>query len=71
MDPSICHPLPDSLPLELAALIEPLAVAWHVANISEIADFSDHSVLILGGGPVGIALIFVLRARGAKQILVS
>ncbi|OCL11681.1 hypothetical protein AOQ84DRAFT_335503 [Glonium stellatum] len=49
----------------------PLAVAWHAANISEIADFSNRSVLILGGGPVGIALIFVLRARHAKQILVS
>lgn len=71
VDPSMCHPLPDSVPLELAALIEPLAVVWHAANISEIADFSDHWVLILGGGPVGIALIFVLRTRGAKQILVS
>lgn len=66
----MCHPLPDSVPLELAALIEPLAIAWYTTNISKIANFSDHSVLILGSDPVGIALIFVLRARGAKQILV-
>lgn len=71
VDPAMCYPLPESVPLELAALIEPLAVAWHAANLIEIDDFGGRFVLILGGGPVGIALVFVLKARGAKKIFVS
>jgi threonine dehydrogenase-like Zn-dependent dehydrogenase len=31
----------------------------------------DSNILILGGGPIGIAVIQALRARGCGQILVS
>jgi threonine dehydrogenase-like Zn-dependent dehydrogenase len=71
IDAKLCHPLPDSVDLNLAALIEPLAVAWHAVEISGLTDWASKSVLILGGGPVGIAHIFVLRAKGCKQIFVS
>jgi threonine dehydrogenase-like Zn-dependent dehydrogenase len=71
IDAKLCYPLPDSVDLSLAALIEPLAVAWHAIEISGLTDWSSKSVLILGGGPVGIAHIFVLRAKGCKQIFVS
>ncbi|KAF2734380.1 threonine dehydrogenase [Polyplosphaeria fusca] len=67
----MCYPLPDSVDLKLAALIEPLVVAWHAIALVGIDDWSKQSVLILGGGPVGIAHIFVLRAHGCKQIYVS
>lgn len=71
IDAKLCYPLPDSVDLSLAALIEPLAVAWHAVEISGISDWTSRSVLILGGGPVGIAHIYVLRAKGCKQIFVS
>ncbi|KAF2279773.1 threonine dehydrogenase [Westerdykella ornata] len=71
VDAKMCYPLPDSVDLSLAALIEPLAVAWHAIEICDIPDWADKSVLILGGGPVGIAHVHVLRARGCKRILVS
>jgi len=51
---SICVPtksafkLPDSIPLDVGALVEPLAVAWHAVKISGIK--SGESALILGGG---------------------
>ena len=52
-----------------AALVEPLAVAWHAVNMSpfKVGD----SVLILGGGPIGLAVVQVLVAKGAEKIIVS
>jgi threonine dehydrogenase-like Zn-dependent dehydrogenase len=62
-------PLPDSIPLDIAALVEPLAVGWHAVSRSPLK--KDSSVLILGGGPVGIAVIHALKARGCGKIIVS
>ncbi|KAJ4298879.1 hypothetical protein N0V90_004122 [Kalmusia sp. IMI 367209] len=66
-----CYPLPESVDLGLAALIEPLAVAWHAVTLCGIKSWSDKSVLVLGGGPIGIAHISVLRAKGCRKIFVS
>lgn len=49
--------------------MEPLAVAWHAVNISPFK--KGDSVLILGGGPIGLAVIQTLKARGAEKIIVS
>jgi len=51
------------------ALIEPLAVGWHATKISPFK--KGDSVLILGGGPIGISVILALLARGAEKIIVS
>ena len=71
IDAKLCYPLPESVDIALAALIEPLAVAWHAVELCNVSDWATQSVLIVGGGPVGIAHIFVLRAKGCKQIYVS
>jgi D-arabinose 1-dehydrogenase-like Zn-dependent alcohol dehydrogenase len=42
---------PDNVGLDLAALVEPLAVGWHAVNSSPFKP-SD-TALILGGGPIG------------------
>lgn len=68
--------------LAAAALIEPLAVAWHALNLflsispcqtahQNEADLSTVPILVIGAGPVGIAMSYVLQARGAKTIYVS
>lgn len=44
-------------------------MAWHAVNISPFK--KGDSVLILGGGPIGLAVIQVLKARGAGKIIVS
>ncbi|KAF4626719.1 hypothetical protein G7Y89_g11438 [Cudoniella acicularis] len=62
-------PLPDNIPLDIAALVEPLAVGWHAVSRSPLK--SDSDVLILGGGPIGIAVIHALKARGCGKIIVS
>lgn len=61
--------LPDFLPMDVGALVEPLSVAWHG---SRVANFTPgKTALILGAGPIGLAMILVLKAKGAKKIVVS
>ncbi|PLB49056.1 GroES-like protein [Aspergillus steynii IBT 23096] len=65
---SSVHALPEEVDLAAAALIEPLAVAWHAVRLSGVL---STPILIMGGGPVGVAVAFVLRARGAERTIVS
>jgi len=60
--------LPDQLPLDLAAMIEPLAVACHDVRMGEVAP-GEYAVVI-GGGPIGALIALVARANGAR-VLVS
>lgn len=60
---------PDNVGLDVAALVEPLAVGWHAVNSSPFKP-SD-TALVLGGGPIGLSVIQALRARGCKQIICS
>ncbi|MCJ1456333.1 hypothetical protein MMC28_006694 [Mycoblastus sanguinarius] len=63
------YEIPNSVSMEVAALVEPLSVAWHAVNISPFK--KGDSVLILGGGPIGLAVIQALKAKGAEKIIVS
>ena len=63
-----CHHLPATLSLQLGALIEPLAVACHDVRRGRIR--SGEQVLVMGGGPIGVLIAFVLREKGAS-VLVS
>lgn len=61
--------LPDSVPLEAGALVEPLSVAWHCVRISGFQHGQD--AVILGAGPIGLALLLALKVWGARTIMVS
>ncbi|MCR9078962.1 MAG: alcohol dehydrogenase catalytic domain-containing protein [Hyphomonadaceae bacterium] len=61
--------IPRGVDWEFGALVEPLAVALHGLNMSRFAPGDD--VLIVGAGPVGIALIQWLRLSGARNIVVT
>ena len=61
--------LPDNIPLEVGALIEPLAVGWHAVDISPYKE--GDSVLVLGGGPIGLAVVQALVGKKCKNIIVS
>lgn len=71
VNPRMCYDLPDETNLENAVIIEPLAVGRHALAISEIQDFGKLSILVLGGGPVGISTLYNLRAAGASKVFVS
>lgn len=61
--------LPKGIDLDVGALVEPLAVAWHAVDASNIGDLKEPTALVLGGGPIGLSVIQVLRARGAKTVI--
>ncbi|TLD36681.1 chlorophyll synthesis pathway protein BchC [Venturia nashicola] len=69
LDQAFLYHLPDNVSLEIGALVEPLAVAWHAVNMSGFEP--GQSVLILGGGPIGLAVLQTLLAKGATKIIVS
>jgi 2-desacetyl-2-hydroxyethyl bacteriochlorophyllide A dehydrogenase len=62
------HKLPDKLSLKYGALIEPLAVACHDVKIGRAK--AGENAVVIGGGPIGILIAFVLRSKGAS-VLVS
>ena len=45
-------------------------MAWHSVNLSAINPSTD-TALVLGGGPIGLAVIQTLVARGVQKIIVS
>ncbi len=61
--------LPSNIPLEVGALVEPLSVGWHAVDVSPFQE-SD-SALVLGGGPIGLAVVLALVGKGCKNIIVS
>jgi (R,R)-butanediol dehydrogenase/meso-butanediol dehydrogenase/diacetyl reductase len=66
--PFSCIPVPDGVSLKAAALAEPLAVASHMIRISGFKHGQD--VVILGAGPIGLALLLLLRPK-ARKIIIS
>ncbi|KAK2733651.1 hypothetical protein FQN55_003289 [Onygenales sp. PD_40] len=71
VSPEMVHLLPDEVDLAAAALIEPLAVGWHAVSQCGVRNLKEVPVLVVGGGPVGVSTIFVLKAWGATMIIVS
>lgn len=62
-------PIPDSVPVELAALAEPFTVGLHAINQSAFT--TGDTVAVFGAGPIGLTTIQQLRAAGAGRIYVS
>lgn len=71
VDSRMLHKLPDDCPLKYAAVIEPLAVVNHAIGMTGITDWKCKNILILGGGPIGLAMTIALKANGATNIIVS
>ena len=58
--------LPEGYPLEVATLIEPLAVTVRGINRIRVADTS--SAIILGDGPVGLLMVMLLKQEKVETI---
>lgn len=61
--------LPEAMPVEYGALIEPLAVGYHALRRGRCG--SSDLVLILGGGPIGQACVLAAQRLGAAAVVVS
>jgi len=59
--------LPDGLSLRDAALVEPTAVAVH--DVGRAALAPGERAVVVGGGPVGLLIALVARARGAEVVV--
>ncbi len=62
-------PVPNGLSAEMAALTEPMAVAWHALRRSQIV--RRDTAIVIGCGPVGLAVICLLKARGVGTVIAS
>lgn len=61
--------MPDALPWEQAALVEPLAVALHAVNATPLRLMD--TVAIVGAGPIGLLALLAARLKGAGQVIVT
>jgi len=61
------HKLPDHLSLEHGAFIEPLSVASHDVKIGRVVE--GENCLVIGGGPIGTLIAYVLREKKANVII--
>ena len=64
---SALHPLPDRVCDADGAMLEPLGVAIHSADLGHLPFGGTASVI--GCGPIGLLLIGVLKAAGASSVL--
>jgi L-iditol 2-dehydrogenase len=63
----IVYRLPDSLPLEHAALIEAVSVAVHAVKPSPPK--AEDAVAVIGSGVIGLLIVQVLRHASCRQII--
>jgi threonine dehydrogenase-like Zn-dependent dehydrogenase len=66
---SLMFAVPEDVSDDVAALTEPMAIGWHAV---QRADISKKDVaIVIGCGPVGLAVIAMLKARGVHTIIAS
>ena len=61
--------LPDNISLRDGALTEPLAVARHSVVVS--GGVEGNTVLVIGGGPIGLGVVLMAIEAGASKVIVS
>ncbi|MEA2210220.1 MAG: hypothetical protein QOF83_168 [Solirubrobacteraceae bacterium] len=66
---SLMMPVPDRLSPEMSSLTEPLAIGWHAVRRSEIG--KRDVAVVIGCGPIGLAVICLLKARGVRTVVAS
>jgi len=69
LNEALLLPVPNGLVTEHAALTEPMAVGWHAVAMARLG--VDDVPLVIGCGPVGLAVIAALKLRGAAPIVAA
>jgi len=62
-------PVPEHVPAEKAAFTEPLAVALHAVRRGSVG--RGQTAIVIGCGPIGLAVILMLKATGVKKVIAS
>lgn len=66
--------IPASMPIEHAALAEPMAVSWHAVSLGAArlhVPLASSAVVVLGGGAIGLGAAIVARHFGAKNVRIA
>jgi threonine dehydrogenase-like Zn-dependent dehydrogenase len=66
---SLMLPVPNALAPDVAALTEPMAVAYHAVRRGEVG--KRQVAIVIGCGPVGLGVILMLKARGVRTVVAS
>jgi len=66
---ALMMPVPNGLAPDVAALTEPMAVAWHAVQRGEVG--KRDVAIVIGCGPVGLGVILCLKAKGVKTVVAS
>jgi threonine dehydrogenase-like Zn-dependent dehydrogenase len=61
--------VPNGLDPDVSALTEPMAVAWHAVRRGDVK--KRDVAIVIGCGPIGLAVICMLKARGVRTIVAS
>jgi threonine dehydrogenase-like Zn-dependent dehydrogenase len=69
VEESLAFAVPDDVQVELAVLTEPMAVGLHAVRRGEVK--KGDVAIVVGCGPVGLAVISMLKASGVKTVVAS
>lgn len=69
VEASLAMAVPNGLPPDVAALTEPMAVAFHAVRRGEVG--KGDTAVVVGCGPVGLGVILMLKARGVRTVVAS
>ena len=69
VEESLMMPVPNGLRPDVAALTEPMAVAWHAVRRGEVG--KGTVAIVVGCGPVGLGVILMLKAQGVRTVVAS
>src|SRR3954451_11424251 len=69
VEESLMFPVPDGFDPVKAALTEPMAIGWHAVRRGEVK--KKDVAIVIGCGPIGLAVICALKARGVRTVVAS
>jgi threonine dehydrogenase-like Zn-dependent dehydrogenase len=69
VEESLAFAIPNGLEPDLSALTEPMAVGLHAVRRGEVK--KGDVAIVIGCGPVGLAVISMLKASGVRRIVAS
>jgi threonine dehydrogenase-like Zn-dependent dehydrogenase len=69
VEESLMMAVPNGLAPDVAALTEPMAVAWHAVRRGDVGKRTV--AIVIGCGPVGLGVILMLKAKGVRTVVAS
>jgi L-iditol 2-dehydrogenase len=63
----IVYPVPNEVPIELAAMVEPVSVAVHAVSLARPA--RGETSIVVGTGMIGLLVVQAIRAAGCERVI--